>query len=268
MPVEIRKPILLLLRRIGITRLRLQQILERPARHVLRGLRRFITVENKADEICRGDGLEVGPLSRPYKFTRAQMRYADIVSSRDMRKILNSVPIDRLYEETLVEPDIILRPPRFDLPSIPDRHFDFVYSSHSLEHSPNPIFSLSEYMRVVKNLGYVYTVIPNKDETYDVKRATTPVSVLLTKYRNDVFFYTLEEALDVVENTVGHPLYAGKGRDFAEQILREDTGIHHFHTFDVKSVVDIVVFCKSEFNCQLSYFCAEGNSIHFCLQRL
>jgi hypothetical protein len=67
---------------------------------------------------------------------------------------------------------------------------------------------------------------------------------------------------------VGHPLYEGKGDEFAVEILQTDTGIHHFHTFDLKSVAEIVLFCKNEFELKLAYFCVEAHNIHFCLQRI
>jgi len=253
--------------RVRLTRQGLRAILARPARLTLNSVRRVINIYNRADDFCRGKGLEIGALSLPFRFTQARMSYADITTDQDMRGILEAIPIDNLYEGRLVRPDIILKPPRYDLAMVADGDFDFVYSSHSLEHSPNPVFALSEYMRVVKPGGHVYTVIPNKERTYDVRRQTTPVARLVRKYRDGLFDYTLDEAVDVVEMSYGHPLYDGKGRDYAEEILRENSGIHHFHTFDAASVIELVSFCKTEFGCDLVYFCVEGINIHFCLCR-
>jgi SAM-dependent methyltransferase len=256
----------MLKKRVRRSREGVRTMLARPARITLRSVRRVINIYNRADDFCRGAGLEVGALSLPFRFTQARMRYADVTNETTMRDILDAIPIDHLYEGTLVQPDILLNPPRYDLKSVTDGAFDFVYSSHSLEHSPNPIFALSEYLRVVKPQGHVYTVIPNKDTTYDIKRRTTPAALLIDKYRKGTFSYTLEEALDVVENSVGHALYEGKDRAFAEEILRENSGIHHFHTFDPASVIALIEFCKDEFGCSLAYFCVEGINIHFCLR--
>lgn len=228
---------------------------------------RSVGTYNQADTYCVGNGLEIGALSVPFRFTNAQVRYADICSAREMRLILDSIPIPGLYRGSLVEPEILMRPPTYDLPSISNGSLDFVYSSHSLEHCPNPIFAIAEYLRVVKVGGHIYSIIPNKEATYDFKRKTTPVQQLIRKYQDGVFIHTLAEAMDVVENTVGHPLYSQKGRDFAEIMLYQNSGIHHFHTFDPRSTVEMIDFCSKVLRCTLVYMCVEGVNIHFCLRR-
>lgn len=51
-----------------------------------------------------------------------------------------------------------------------DGEFDCVMSMHTLEHLKNPVFSLSEMLRVVKPCGYVAGILPcrshNKDYNY------------------------------------------------------------------------------------------------------
>ncbi|MGQ4274347.1 methyltransferase domain-containing protein [Terrihabitans sp. B22-R8] len=246
---------------------RIRTMLTPSALLLLKGVHRVVNAHNKADFYCSGHGLEVGALSCPFRFTNAKMRYADVMDEVQMRGVLSAIPIENLYHEQLVKPDIIIRPPKYDLPSIEDSTLDFVYSSHSLEHSPNPIFALSEYSRVIRQGGCIYTIIPNKDETYDRKRATTPVTILIDKYRNGIFEYTLEEARDVAENTVDHPLYVGRGPEYAAELLAENSGIHHFHTFDIVNSAEIIKFSEAEFGLKLQYLCAEGLNIHFCLRK-
>lgn len=41
-------------------------------------------------------------------------------------------------------------------------HFDFVYSGHSLEHFENTVGTLQEWIRVVKPLGYIVIVSPDR----------------------------------------------------------------------------------------------------------
>jgi SAM-dependent methyltransferase len=226
-----------------------------------------LTSLNRADDFCNGRGIEIGALSCPFPFTHATVRYADVATVDEIKGILADIPIDNLYVGKFAEPDILLKPPRFELTGVSNGEVDFVYSSHSLEHAPNPIFAISDALRVTKPGGHVYMIIPNREQTYDVERRTTPAAELIRKYESGIFDYTFEEALDVVENTVNHPLYEGKGRVFAEEILQTNTGIHHFHTFDPSSMVEILDYCQSNFGCQVLYFCAEGQNIHFCLLR-
>ena len=58
------------------------------------------------------------------------------------------------------------------LNGIADESFDFVYSSHTLEHMDNPAVSLSNWWRVVKRGGYLLLYIPHRD-LYE-KKITLP----------------------------------------------------------------------------------------------
>jgi len=44
-----------------------------------------------------------------------------------------------------------------------DKQFDFVFSSHCLEHMVDPITALYEWWKLVKPGGYLYIVVPDED---------------------------------------------------------------------------------------------------------
>lgn len=67
-----------------------------------------------------------------------------------------------------------------DLP-FPDRSVDFVFASHVLEHVPDPIAALKEWIRVARE--YVFLVVPHRDRTFDRDRPVTPVAELLERHR-------------------------------------------------------------------------------------
>lgn len=46
---------------------------------------------------------------------------------------------------------------------VPDDSFDFVHSSHCLEHLVNPATALGHWLRIVKPGGYVIVTIPDED---------------------------------------------------------------------------------------------------------
>lgn len=58
---------------------------------------------------------------------------------------------------------------KFDMSFLPqkegyyDESVDFIFSRHSLEHSPYPIFTLMEYNRVLKQYGKMYIEVPAPD---------------------------------------------------------------------------------------------------------
>lgn len=45
-----------------------------------------------------------------------------------------------------------------------DNSYDFVYSSHCLEHMENPLLAIKHWIRICKPGGYIYVVVP--DEYY------------------------------------------------------------------------------------------------------
>ncbi|WP_269604506.1 methyltransferase domain-containing protein [Prochlorococcus marinus] len=47
--------------------------------------------------------------------------------------------------------------------SIEDNYFDFVYSSHCLEHTVNPYISLDNWIRILKPGGHLVCTIPDED---------------------------------------------------------------------------------------------------------
>ncbi len=69
--------------------------------------------------------------------------------------------------------------PGDDLP-FEDQAVDFVFASHVLEHFPDPLRALQEWLRVARK--YVALVIPHRDRTFDRDRELTPVDELLRRH--------------------------------------------------------------------------------------
>ena len=60
---------------------------------------------------------------------------------------------------------------------------EFVLTSHVLEHFLDPIKTLKEWHRVVKNGGYILAVVPHKERTFDKDRLRTPLAELIARYK-------------------------------------------------------------------------------------
>jgi len=103
--------------------------------------------------------------------------------------------------------------PGDDLPFDDDSH-DFVFSSHVIEHFPDPIRALYEWQRVARR--YVVCVVPHKERTFDRDRPVTPVDELLSRHREGLTseddahwtVWTCESFLEMCEaiglRVVGH----------------------------------------------------------------
>ena len=80
--------------------------------------------------------------------------------------------------------------PGDDLP-FGDDSVDFVFASHVIEHIPDPIRALYEWVRVAQR--YVVLIVPHRDRTFDADRPLTSAEELLTRHREG---FTSEEDMD------------------------------------------------------------------------
>src|SRR3954463_13199512 len=60
-----------------------------------------------------------------------------------------------------------------ELSNVKNSSYDFVLSSHSLEHVANPVKALLEWKRVLKPGGILILILPKKESTFDHKRDYT-----------------------------------------------------------------------------------------------
>jgi SAM-dependent methyltransferase len=73
-----------------------------------------------------------------------------------------------------------------DLLSVPDKSYDFVLSSHNLEHFANPVKALKEWKRVTRPGGALVLVLPHYHMTFDHRRMPTPVDHMFEDYTKSV----------------------------------------------------------------------------------
>jgi SAM-dependent methyltransferase len=73
-----------------------------------------------------------------------------------------------------------------DLSSVVDNSYDFVLSSHNLEHFANPVKALKEWRRITRPNGALILVLPDYRRTFDHRRAPTPVDHMLEDYSRNV----------------------------------------------------------------------------------
>lgn len=123
-----------------------------------------------------------------------------------------------------------------DLHDVIDSTYDFLLSSHNIEHLANPIYSINEWKRVVKPNGYFLFILPNKEGTFDHKRPTTTIDhiendFLSEKKENDeTHFEEIFVLHDLSKDPSGIDFEALKVRTFNNL---ENRCVHH-HVFDLE----------------------------------
>jgi SAM-dependent methyltransferase len=135
-----------------------------------------------------------------------------------------------------------------DLAVIASNTYDFVLSSHTLEHTANPLRALREWLRVLKAPGLLVLVLPHKDGTFDHRRPVTPLEHLVEDFERG----TAEEDLThLPEILARHDLRRDpEAGDFAAFKTRSERNFEnrclHHHVFDSEAVVRLIDYMGLE----------------------
>ena len=115
------------------------------------------------------------------------------------------------------------------------------YLAISLEHVANPVKALKEWVRVVKNDGYILLVVPDKNETFDHLRNVTSFGHLINDYNNAIEENDLSHMSEILEkHDLSMDKAAGNLESFKMRSLNNfnNRTLHH-HVFDEKLLVQL-----------------------------
>lgn len=120
------------------------------------------------------------------------------------------------------------------LPEITNDSYDFVLSSHNLEHLANPVRALKEWQRVTRTGGGLILVLPNYAKTFDHRRVPTSVSHMIDDFDRNTQENDLTHLPEILRShdLTMDPL-AGTMEEFRQRSLNNFTNrcLHH-HVFD------------------------------------
>lgn len=121
-----------------------------------------------------------------------------------------------------------------------DGQYDFVCSSHVLEHLTNPIKALKEWMRVINDDGVICCVVPDKRFNPDHKRKRTTLEHLISDYERDVGAFDATHLSDILQNTDLRMEHYSKEyySKYVSSYLtsKAGTGQPHHHVFTLEDV--------------------------------
>jgi SAM-dependent methyltransferase len=129
-----------------------------------------------------------------------------------------------------------------DLSKINLNSYDFVLSSHVLEHIANPISALLEWIRVVVPGGILAIVVPHREGTFDHRRPVTALEHLIADFdcrASEADTTHLAEILqlhDLSRDPEAGDIDAFRSR--AQNNL-ENRSLHH-HVFDTRLAVGLI----------------------------
>ncbi len=194
--------------------------------------------EELADVYLKGQGIEIGALHQPLALSRhARVKYVDRFSLKDLRE-----HYPELRHLPLVSVDIIDDGEK--LSTISNETQDFVIANHFVEHSQNPLLTLTNLFRVLNRGGVLYIALPDKRYTFDKDRPITPLEHLLKDYSQgpeqskQAHF---EEWVRLV-NKIEEPIAAKKQLD---NLIGTDYSIH-FHVWTQSEMLEMFLALKKQ----------------------
>jgi hypothetical protein len=153
-----------------------------------------------AHKYCIGHGLELGPAAHnPFHLedclTCSPATRIDFWNESQEKMCGTHMPIDIVG----------------DAENIPaaDNNFDYIISSHVIEHVPNPIKAFVEWKRVLKNDGIVFMIFPKRDaDVLDKDRPINKVDDFIDQWHNPqpltdekmhIWVWDLQLMVDLIE---------------------------------------------------------------------
>lgn len=127
--------------------------------------------------------------------------------------------------------------------------YDFIFSSYSLEHIANPLKAINEWLRIIKNGGYIIIIVPKKSVCSDHKRNYSKFSTLLSQYEKDVGEDDLSTLPEILLNhDLSMDLPAGNLEEFTKRSLDNFNNrcLHHY-IYNDELLMEICNYFKLEF---------------------
>ena len=133
-----------------------------------------------------------------------------------------------------------------NLNKITNEQYDFILSSHVIEHIANPIKALFEWIRVLKNDGILVIIFPHKDGTFDHRRPVTELDHIIDDYNNNISESDSTHLNEILElHDLEMDPAAGSFDQFKLRSQKnfENRCLHH-HVFNTYMALKLIDFVK------------------------
>lgn len=129
-----------------------------------------------------------------------------------------------------------------DLSPIPSACYDFVLSSHVLEHSANSLKALRELLRITRDEGLLVLLLPHREGTFDHRRPVTTLAHFMADEEAGMVEDDMTHFDEIMQlHDLARDPEAGTPEQFRERSLQNFTNrCFHQHVFDTQRVVELL----------------------------
>ena len=225
----------------------------------------IINREIIANTYLHGTGIEIGALHNPLKIPdNTIVSYVDRMSKPDLYK-----HYPELMHLPLVEIDII--DDGEHLNKFDNKQLDFIVANHFLEHCENPILTLINFYRTLKDDGIVYAALPNKEFTFDKNRNRTSLDHLINDFKNGPESSRYQHYMEwakFVDPFFGRTYTPTEENERALSLMHERYSIH-FHVWTSIDIIELIVYMneKMDTHYEIMFFCRHGDEMIFIFKK-
>lgn len=126
--------------------------------------------------------------------------------------------------------------------------YDFLLSSHSLEHIANPIKALKKWHTLLKSNGQLVLILPDKKNTFDIKRPYTSMEHLINDYKQDTDEHDDTHFDEILLHFFPPKIEEKISKEMTKELLQknyENRRAHH-HVFSFEIIREMLVYCGFE----------------------
>lgn len=126
-----------------------------------------------------GSGIEIGALCHPLQ-VKGEVKYIDRFDRDGLHDQYPEIPTDIMCPVDIVDDGEHLEKIEVDSQ-------DFIIANHFLEHCNDPIYTVVNWIRILKKGGVIFCAVPNKDECFDKDRVTTTYEHVEQEFREQIY---------------------------------------------------------------------------------
>lgn len=210
-----------------------------------------------SDKYLRGRGIEIGAFHAPVPLPIGC--HADYVDKVDIDTLKTWMPeTEELY---CVYPSVIDDGEK--LTKIKNQSYDFLVANHMLEHTENVFRTIDNHIKVVKEGGYIFYALPDKEHTFDKDRELTTYEHLKDEYYNGSEHNKIKHFKEfgkIVSKIEDEALL----EDFVNRHVEENRDIH-FHVWEHSTFLSQILQWIEETNLNIELVEHAQNGIEFIL---
>ncbi len=207
-----------------------------------------------ASRYLAGNGVEIGALHSPLEVPSGlTVRYVDRMPTSQLRQ-----QYPELSESNLVEVDIV--DDGETLVSTSDGSLDFIIANHMIEHCQNPIFTIENWLRVLKPGGVLYMAVPDKRYTFDCDRPVTSLEHLIQDYTEGPEWSMkshFEEWVHLVGKIPENDVAA-----HAKSLVDLNYSIH-FHVWTQVEFLELLLYCQNNLSFPMEIELLQKHGMEF-----